>query len=110
MNSEERQKMLAEIARLQEAKRRALAIADERAKESTELRGVLRYIAAQAKSDHPGALRVILINAEAALDGSQDKTREMLRAAEQPPQAFVEAKAERDAGWPRDFEQGARET
>lgn len=31
--------------------------------------GTLRYIAAQAKAGHPGALTVVRMNAEAALDG-----------------------------------------
>lgn len=41
----------AEIERLQEAKRAALAIADERAKENVELRAALQRIVDEADSD-----------------------------------------------------------
>lgn len=50
--------------------------------EIERLNGALRYIAAQAKAGHAGALRVIQSNAEAALDPARHaKTKAMLNAA-----------------------------
>lgn len=39
--------------------------------EVKRLRGTLKYIAVQAKANHPGALKVIQMNAEAALEGTR---------------------------------------
>lgn len=47
MHSEERQKMLSELSRLQEAKRAALKVADERSKENCELRQEIERLRAQ---------------------------------------------------------------
>lgn len=45
------------------------------------MRGTMRYIAVQARKAHPGALVVILANADAALAGAHEKTRAMLAAS-----------------------------
>lgn len=61
----------------------ALTLLQEVAGEAEQLRGTMRYIAAQAKAGHAGALRVIQSNAEAALDGTTSKVRGMLRAVDE---------------------------
>lgn len=54
-----------------------LAMTDER-KTIERLIGSLRYIEAQARANHPGALQVILANATAALSDEHDNVRNAL--------------------------------